>query len=114
MRKKKNARANKVRYGRQESMKRKRDIKKEKIGTTPINDFSLFIYLFIFIFSSNPLVSRFRNSCRVELHVFRRNFPPIIGAIITFYVNRFARSTRLLNIYNTSDTPRVRKILEYL
>lgn len=48
MRKKKNVRANKVRYDRQESMKRKRDIKKEKIGTTPINDFSLFIYFYFF------------------------------------------------------------------
>lgn len=61
MRKKKNARANKVRYGRQESMKRKRDIKKEKIGTTPINDFSFFIYLFICFYFFEHAIHSFRD-----------------------------------------------------
>lgn len=77
MRKKKNARANKVRYGRQESMKRKRDIKKEKIGTTPINDFFLFIYLFLFIFLSTQS-TRFEISKFVSRGItrFSTQFPP--------------------------------------
>lgn len=74
MRKKKNARANKVRYGRQESMKRKRDIKKEKIGTTPINDFSLFIYFYFF----EHAIHSFRDfEIRVAWnYTFSTQFPP--------------------------------------